>query len=291
MNFDNPAWRATPLRTGFRVFKSLLRRRLRGFSTVPVRYDQARSLIYADLGTPLGLELYRYGHRDPDIDLVGRLLSPGDTFVDGGANVGLFTLVAAERVGNLGKVVAYEPGRGVRARLLENVALNRLTQVEVLPLALSSAPGEANFQEFDIAGAGLNHLVPGGVENGHVDTVKLTTLDASLPEPARASLSLIKFDLEGAEHAALLGSSGVLSASHPDLLLEIEAAHLARMGSSPEAVAELLRGHGYEFFRPAADGDAVCLTRLSDIASSAAAPNVFATVDPGRARRSGIRFR
>ena len=49
MNFDNPAWRATPFRTGLRVFKSLLRRRIPLLSRVVVPYDGARSLIYADL--------------------------------------------------------------------------------------------------------------------------------------------------------------------------------------------------------------------------------------------------
>jgi FkbM family methyltransferase len=292
MRFDDPAWRRAPLRTGLRVAKSLARRSLPALrSRVPVRYDGGQSLIYADLRTPLGLQLYRYGHRDPDIDLVARLLSPGDVFVDGGANVGLFTLVAARRVGVSGRVVAFEPGRAVRARLIENLALNGLTQVDVLPFALSSASGEATFQEFEIAGAGLNHLAPGTGEGGHVDVVALTTLDASLPESVRKKLVLIKLDLEGAEHAALLGSSAVLTARHPDLLIEVEPAHLARMGSTPAAVAGLLREHGYEFFRPTADGDSVCVSRVDDLTARTASPNVFATVDADRARQRGIRFR
>src|SRR5437764_646700 len=127
MNFDNPAWRSAPIQTGLRVAKSLARKRIERLSRVPVPYDGGRTSIYADLQTPLGLGLYRYGYRDPDLDLMGRLLSPGDVVVDGGANVGLFTLVAANRVGPAGKVIAFEPGRGVRMSLMANIVLNRLT--------------------------------------------------------------------------------------------------------------------------------------------------------------------
>src|SRR5688572_14843926 len=125
MRFDNPSWRAAPVRTSLKVGMSLARRALPGKHEVVAPYDKGRSLIRADLLTPLGLELYRYGRRDADLDLVGQLLSSGDVFIDGGAHIGLFTLVAAQRVGSNGKVIAFEPGRDVRFRLMENIVLNR----------------------------------------------------------------------------------------------------------------------------------------------------------------------
>jgi FkbM family methyltransferase len=270
------------------VATSLARRSLSGLSRVPVRYDGGRSLILADLRTPLGLQLYRYGYRDPDLDLVARLLSPGDLFVDGGANVGLFTLVAAGRVGPSGRVVAFEPGRAVRAQLIENVSLNGFAQVDVMPFALSSAPGEAAFQEFDLGGAGMNHLAPTAGESGRVQTVALVTLDATILASERRRLALIKLDLEGAEHAALRGAGALLADARPDLLLEVEAAHLARMGSSPAAIAETLRGYGYQFYRLTEDHGGLRLSAIADLVTPAASPNVFATVDPDRARRRGI---
>jgi FkbM family methyltransferase len=292
MNFDNPAWRTAPLRTGVRVAKSLARRALPGLSRAVVPYDGGRTSIYADLQTPMGLMLYRYGHHDVDLDFVRRLLAPGDVFVDGGANVGLFTLVAAAQVGRTGNVLAFEPGRAVRLRLLENIVLNGLSQVEVLPLALSSQPGQASFRVFDIGGAGLNHLGPTDGEAGEVETVALTTLDAALIPDDRRRLALIKLDLEGAEHAALLGAAEVLRECRPDLLLEIEPAHLRRMGSAAEQVASLLKPHGYQYFRPTADGDGnPFLTPVGDISAPSERPNVFATIDPARAGRHGLSVR
>jgi FkbM family methyltransferase len=289
MNFQDPAWGAAPVRTGFRVLKSLVRRRVGRLSRVPVRYDEDRSLIYADLTTPLGLRLYRYGSADSDVELVGRLLSPGDVFIDGGANVGLFTLVAAARVGRPGKVLAFEPGRVVRLRLLENVVLNSFDQVVVMPFALSSQGGEAAFRAFDIAGAGLNHLAPAGGEAGEVETVALTTLDTAITPADRKRLSLIKLDLEGAEHAALVGAASILQESQPDILLEVEPAHLARMGNTADDIAALLRRYHYGFYRVVrSEAGALSLRAVDEIATPGLGPNVFATVDAGRARRRGI---
>jgi len=272
-----------------RVIKSLVRRRAGHFSRVAVGYDGDRSLIYADLATPLGLQLYRYGQHDPDVELVGRLLSPGDVFVDGGANVGLFTLVAAARVGRTGKVLAFEPGRVTRLRLLENVVLNSFEQVVVMPFALSSHSGEASFRAFDIAGAGLSHLAPADDEAGEVETVALTTLDAAITPADRRRLRLIKLDLEGAEHAALVGASSILRESQPDIFLEIEPSHLARMGSTADDIATLLRAHRYAFYRMIrSDMGELSLRSVAEIVTPGLGPNVFATVDPARARRCGI---
>ncbi|HMJ84934.1 MAG TPA: FkbM family methyltransferase [Vicinamibacterales bacterium] len=264
MRFDDPAWRQAPLRTGLRVATSLVRRSLPGTTTrVAVPYDDGRSLIYADLHTPLGLQLYRFGHHDPNLTLVRRLLSPGDVFVDGGANIGLFTLVAAQRVGAQGKVIAYEPGRVSRMRLMENVVQNQMSQVDVMPFAPSSAAGEAATIDATVVGADLRRLV------------------------------LMKLYLDGAEYAALRGAEEVLHAVHPDLIIEVDQPHLALMGSSAEEVMGLLRAHDYELYRLQSDDGSLSLVPAAEPGAAAAAhsPHVFATVDPERVRSHGLLVR
>jgi FkbM family methyltransferase len=287
MNFDNPAWRARPVRTCLRVAKGLLRRTVSRWSRPVIRY-RGRTAIYADLNTPMGLILYRYGHQDPDVDLCARLLSPGDVFVDGGANLGLFTLVAADRVGPSGKVIAFEPGRAIRGCLIENITLNGFKHVDVVPAALADEPGEAAFRVFDIGGAGLNHLLRPSDADGDVATVAVTTLDTSVALPDRARVALIKLDLEGAEYRALLGAAGILRDHHPDLLIELEPSHLARMGDSAQALTTLLHGYGYRLFRVESNAGELSLTPVADPAVSAPRSNVFATTDPGRARLRGV---
>ncbi len=252
-------------------------------------YDDGRTAIHADLRTPVGLMLYRYGYRDADLDVIARLLGPGDVFVDGGANLGLFTLVAADRVGPAGKVVAFEPGHEVRRRLLANVALNRLEHVDIRASALWSCMGRAPLRVFDIGLAGLNHLAPDEAPTDTLENVELTTLDMALSRHARSRLTLVKLDLEGAEHHALVGAGAILHERRPDLMLEIEPAHLRRMGSSAEAVADLLRGHGYAFYRASRDSlDAPSLSPAPNIDTATGTRNVFATVDVERARHRGV---
>jgi len=292
MNFDQQSWHTAPVRTGVRVAKSLLRRAVPQLSLTVVPYDADRSHIFADLRTPLGLGIYRYGHYDPDIEIVGQLLEPGELFVDGGAHVGLFTLVGARRVGPAGRVIAFEPSTRVRRRLLDNVGLNGFHQVEVRAEALSSEPGEASMRVFELSGSGLNHLGPAEGEAGAIETVKVTTLDRAIDASDRPRLRVMKLDLEGAEHAALRGAAELFQTTKPHLLLEIEAPHLARMGTSVAAIEQELRGHGYTFFKTGADtAGRAFITAISALADAAPRPNVLATVDPADVRRRGVAIR
>ncbi len=161
MNLDRPAWRRRPARTALRVATSLIRRSIPGLRGPAVKYDEGRSRIVADLSTPLGLELYRYGERvDPDLDLLRCLLRPGDVCVDGGANVGLFTLVAAAKVGPTGKVVAFEPAPKTHVALRANVELNGFSWVERREEALDDCAGERDLISFEAAVSGLSSFRP-----------------------------------------------------------------------------------------------------------------------------------
>ena len=112
------------------------RRRVPSLQEAVVSYDDRRCRLTVDLTTPLGLRLYRYPYTEPEIELVRAILRPGDVFVDGGANIGLFSLVAASRVGPAGRVLAFEPASSTRAQLSRNVTLNRFDWIDVRPEAL-----------------------------------------------------------------------------------------------------------------------------------------------------------
>src|SRR5215469_14253271 len=181
MNLNHPAWRERPVRTALRVTKSLVRRALPPLSRPPVPYDGGRSRIHADLHTALGLLLYRMGPpSDPDIALLRLLLEPGDVFVDGGANVGLFTLVAAASVGPTGAVIAFEPVASTRAALLANVKLNGFHWVDVRADALYAERGEREIVAFGEDSAGLSSFRPESTAGGHVERVRTIALDEAL---------------------------------------------------------------------------------------------------------------
>ncbi|MGC4085037.1 MAG: FkbM family methyltransferase [Vicinamibacterales bacterium] len=71
-----------------------------------------------------------------------RYLKPGDVVVDVGANVGLYSVVCATCVGDTGTVIALEPSPRIANFLRGNVAVNRLSNVRVLNVAVGDADGE-----------------------------------------------------------------------------------------------------------------------------------------------------
>lgn len=291
MNLTHTAWRERPVTTAVRVTKSLVRRAIPPLRRPSVPYDGGRSQIHADLGTALGLGLYRYGApRDPDLALLRLLLRPGDVAVDGGANIGLFTLVAAACVGPSGKVIAFEPVAATRDALLANVQLNGFGWVDVRSEALDAQRGERELVAFGENAAGLSSFRPESTAGGHVERVPTTTLDDAVGA-YRGRVRVLKIDLEGAEYDALRGAHQLLVESGPELIVEVEPKHLARAGSSADAIAALLREQGYRFFS-ASKGDAgpVAIAEVHDLSASRGGPNVYATRDLSRAKTAGVRI-
>ena len=242
----NEAWRERPLRTTTRVGASLIRKRIPSLRRAAVSYGEAKMI--ADLGTALGLELYRYGKRDPAFCLFCRFLRPCAFFVEGGVNIGLFTIAAAARVGSGGRVLSFEPAQHTRSLLQENAQLNAFSWIEIRENALADDQGLRELRVFDGDGAGLTSFSPesGG---GHIETVTTTTLDQAL---GAAKPRLVKLDLEGAEYCALLGAQKLLRSPGCLWMLELEPSHLERQGASLFRVTELLTSCGHRVYTPLA---------------------------------------
>jgi FkbM family methyltransferase len=131
------------------------------------------------------------------------LLRPEEFFVDIGANLGAFTVLAAGVA--RARVLAVEPAPETLPWLHDHIALNGLEGlVEVAATALSDAPGEIRMT----AGLGASNRVDAaGV------AVPVTTLDALL---AGRVPSMIKLDVEGHEAPVLRGATATLA--NPGLL-------------------------------------------------------------------------
>jgi FkbM family methyltransferase len=80
------------------------------------------------------------------VEWIRSTVQPGDVFYDIGANIGMYTLLAASRVGDAGKVYAFEPHVRNFTSLLQNVALNNLSgRVAPICSALHDTEGFLNF--------------------------------------------------------------------------------------------------------------------------------------------------
>jgi len=268
--------------SAWRIGASLARRRSAGLSRPVVRIQGAR--VRADLHTPLGLSLYRYGFCSPEVRLLPQLLLPGDIFIDGGANIGVFSLIGALAVGPTGRVLACEPAPGTMALLRANAGENQLASLELHEVALSDCPGRARFTVFD-AGSGLASFAPEHAAGRQVD-VSVTTLDA-LTEGLDSPVSVVKLDIEGAEAKALRGARALIARHAPIFLMEIEPEHLARQDSSIRDIRAVLEPEGYAAY---AITPAARLARLTGDwqPPDAQAPNVVLAPPSHTARLSGI---
>ena len=241
-----------------RIAAGALRRRVLGHTHAAVRLGRRRISIEADLRTATGLHLYRHGWCDPAADAIERLVGSGAVVVDGGANIGLFTLVAASVVGPSGSVHAVEAAPATAQMLRRNVARNPGLRIAVSEVALAEEEGELAFVALE-PGSGSSSFAP--AEHGTTTTVRATTLDTLTAKMAR--VDLVKLDLEGAELRALHGARRLLAMERPALVMELEPGHLARQRASVEELEALLDAAGYRAFAiEAASGGAIAFSPL-----------------------------
>lgn len=135
-------------------------------------------------------------------------LKPGDTFVDAGANIGFYTILAGQLVGIEGQIFSVEMLEGTAKILRRHIELNRLDNVTVVQRALSEKSGEYVIARAQPGRSGLASIVSTATPQGLEFKIETTTLDTILAGVDK--VSLMKMDLEGAEELALAGAKGIL---------------------------------------------------------------------------------
>src|SRR5215207_4655498 len=114
-------------------------RPLRFLASRALWHSRLSSLLTADLGDGLRVRFYPSSisaalwvdgdARNEDADFLGLVLRPGDTYVDGGANIGHLALVARRRVGQAGSVTAIEANPRIFGYCVGNLQLNHFEDV------------------------------------------------------------------------------------------------------------------------------------------------------------------
>ena len=139
------------------------------------------------------------------------VLRPGDTFLDIGANIGYFSLLAASIVGEMGKVICFEPNvqnlRLLHASLLEN----GFQHVQVFPLAASDSRHLLKLQSFGSNG----FLAVAPSEPSNYQFVQSVAVDDLVSAEGR--IRVIKMDIEGYESFALRGMRQLIARDRPIL--------------------------------------------------------------------------
>lgn len=181
-----------------------------------------------------------------------RALPRDGVFVDIGANIGFYTLVAAHRLrgGRGGRVIAFEPNPTTLPRLRRNLALNDAAHVEVNAVALGDEDGVLPLYMPADACHGETSLRPQGwAGETVVFDVPVRRLDDVLPADL-ARIDLLKIDVEGAELLAFRGGEAALRTYRPTVLMEINPVASAAFGLGPydalDHLLDLVPGYSLE---------------------------------------------
>jgi len=148
-------------------------------------------------------------------------LRQGMVFYDLGANIGLFSLLAARLVGPTGQVVSFEPDPDTAVRLERNIQRNGFQNMTVIRAGVWSTSGKRRFEVAD-ASSPDHGVGKFAAENATgsitVDCVALDDLSGKIAAP-----DAIKCDVEGAEIEALLGAKKILTEHKPWIVCELHA--------------------------------------------------------------------
>ncbi len=217
----------------------------------------SRSIIWADLHrTAASKVVYANPPDHPEMLVWQQILRPGDLFVDVGANVGSYSVWAADLGAD---VIALEPAEDTFELLVENASLNGYP-IQGIRAAAGSSCGTV---QFTTGRDTVNRVHPaGGVET------PMVTIDSIIESRVVAGL---KVDVEGYEIEVLRGCERALAEHRIGLIqLEWNSASEEAVGADRRPVAELLGRYGYNLFRPDARG---CLMPLASVGFG---PDVFA---------------
>jgi len=170
------------------------------------------------LDSEVGRHIYGAQCYEPNVTAaIQRQLAPGLTFIDVGANIGYYTLMAAHRVGETGTVVAFEPNPS-NVRFIHASALaNRFGHLRVYPFAVADSEVLLGYSSM-----GTNGVISWLTTERDVLTAPSVVHAVRLDDVLQGleAIDIIKIDVEGAEHSALVGAGAIIESHHPVIFSE-----------------------------------------------------------------------
>jgi FkbM family methyltransferase len=230
--------------TLFNLTKKLVSSRLPltnwGFNdcTITVDFLCDKYLFYIPKGYDFNIFLNPYFHEYDITQLVHNTLATGDVFVDVGAHGGLYTVIAALRVGETGKVLSLEPNPANLSFLRSNIKLNKLNNVSLIPEAADDKIGRIQlfYSSHDTA------LTSASKTDGKMIEVDTTTIDETAEE--FPYVKIIKIDTEGHDLIVLKGGLKTLKKVH-FVIIEQNSSEIRNMLSDRGFILSTLKPSGY----------------------------------------------
>jgi FkbM family methyltransferase len=180
--------------------------------------------------------------------VLARLLAPGDTFLDVGANHGSFSVLAAERVGPRGRIVAVEPQPRLAALVERSLGEQAAAPFEVHAVALGDHSASVTLHVPETGSGAASVFGVHGDARGRAIAVPLRRADDHLNWPSWPGRLTIKLDVEGSELDFLAGARELLATRRPAILLELSPETARWAGRTPGDAIAALESLGYTQF-------------------------------------------
>jgi len=209
-------------------------------------------VMHGDTRNFIDRRIYYFGFWEPNLSTwIARQLVPGDTFVDVGANIGYYSLLASQLVGPSGHVIAIEASPSIFTEMQHNLSLNEgLCNIRCLNIAVSDCEAELPLFDGPQSQTHRTSLInQEGLAFG--GTINAKPLPAILTDEEFTRCRLFKIDVEGAEWLVVRGLAVALSRTRPDaqFVIEISPKRLALQGRTPGDIFEVFLAAGFNAYR------------------------------------------
>lgn len=204
-----------------------------------------------EAGCHISREIYCCDFELRERRFVQSFLTTGDIFVDVGANIGLFTIIASRAVGASGRVYSIEPAERTFQRLKENIALNKRHNVSLHQVAFSD---ENEARNLIVSREGFDALnsfaTPYHGDLFGSEKVVCTTFDSfAVSQSLVGRVAMMKIDVEGWEMRVLAGAAAVLTRDDAPLLqVEFTDQAARAAGSTCGALYNKICSFGYSLY-------------------------------------------
>jgi FkbM family methyltransferase len=213
-----------------------------------VDYDDGL-LFHCDTQSFLEWYIFFYGAFRPEVSrLINRMLRPGQVAIDIGANVGMHSVIMANRVGPTGHVVVFEPDPHPMGRLRRNMALNGIDWVTTVEAAVSARSETRTFYLHDdsIGNFANASLVAANVgkQTASVE-MQVVSIDEWMRDNPLPRVDVVKLLAQGEEYNALQGMRGLIERDRPKIFFLYEPSYWHRQDLELMDAVKFFAGHGY----------------------------------------------
>jgi FkbM family methyltransferase len=191
--------------------------------------------------------LYYFGTWEPHISWwIASKLRDGDCFVDVGANIGHYSLLASRLVGETGSVVAIEAASDIHALLEQHVRLNQRHNIRTVQAAAAAAKGTVRLFHGKPGNIGKTTTIARDGESSEVPALPLAEI---LSEDEIRRTRIIKIDVEGGELQVLRGLAPLLPRlTNVEIVMEVSPNLMPEADRARDEILDTMQANGFSAF-------------------------------------------